>query len=143
MTGPGVALKRIVEDHPESTLADLVDGLCKAEGITRQTLAHQMGYDAKIFTRIGANENCSKKAVLALGIVLGFNLREIHVLLFFAGYALCPTNDIDRRYMDAIESFHGHGTRRLDNCNDYLIQQKIANKYLLMREKNYSPTSDK
>lgn len=132
MTGPGEALKRIVESHPDSTLADLLDGLCKAQGITRKALAQQIGYDPKIFTRIGANENYSKKAILALGIVLGFNLREIHVLLFFAGYALCPTNDVDKRYMDAIEAFTGKGSRRLDNCNEYLTTCNIADKYLLM-----------
>lgn len=131
MTVPGVELKRIVEEHPRTTLADVLDGLCKARKITKSQLAVQMGCDAKVFTRMCSTERTNLKVLVAFGIVIGFNLKEIQALLLIGGQALRDSSSVDSKYMDAIENFEGKGIKRLDACNEYLKNCKIKEKYLL------------
>lgn len=109
-----------METHPNLNFAELVDGLCRAKNIKKGELAHIIGYDRKIVTKIGTGYIPPKPTVIAMGTALGLNIAQMKLFIQFAGYILCPIIPEDAAYIEVITKIGRSGSRRIDECNEVL-----------------------
>lgn len=92
------------------------------------------GYDRKLMARIRNGHIPEKETVITLGVALGLNIEEMRMFLGYAGYLLSPTIQIDKYYVEIIESVGGKCPDRVDLCNEMLCAKNVEKKYLLGSE---------
>lgn len=117
--------------------ARLFEDVFVAKNIKCQTLADTVGCTTRTLTRFFNGEKLpSKRLAIALGVALGLNLDEMILFLYYAGYTLSYTLDVDRNYIQAIKKTEGmSGTKRIFDCDTILCNNNVQEKNWLLKHK--------